>query len=363
MSIMKEKFELLLIYVTIGIIAAGTTGWFLYQHKLEYWKAQACSTFRVAMAKELQERSGIEVHFYASGKMSLPMDSIDLKKEPVKVSLENEYGKRDYFIPYEKHIHNVERSSDIRGMHSYLLHIKPLKADSLNRIWENLLAEMEFPGKTMVRISVADWCEHETYAYSGDSLYVAKSDSIISYYLGYRCEIGVTGYIHYSWWVILTTQDKVLLCILVLSCSLLFFVQEQVAHIYRRLLVKEIPVVVEKEVPVIVVEKSQAHIYQLEENLYYDTDSGRLSKSNAYVQLPPLPAKLMLGFLEAENYRLSINEIMELLWPDGTATSVKVHTTIKRLRQKLSEISDWQIVNGDFGYQLKTPHSIEEFPQ
>ena len=359
---MKEKTKLLMIYAAIGIIAAGITAYFLYQNRIEFWKAQACSTFRVALAKELHERSGIEVYFYANGKMSLPTDSIDLKKEPIKVWLKSELGERDFLIPYEKHIHNVERSSDMRGMHSYLLHIQPLVADSLNRIWTSLLTEMKFPGKTIVHISIADWLEHDTYTYSDDSLYVAKSDSLISYYLGTRCEVGVTGYMYYPWWIVFTIKDTVLLCILILCCFLLFFIQEYIVRIYRSFFVKEISVIIEKEVPVFVAEKCQAHIYQLEEGLCFDADSRKLywANTNRSVKLTSLPAKLLQGLLEAKKYRLTVNEIMELLWSDGSGTSERVHTTIRRLRNRLSEISDWLIENENLGYQLKSPHFIEE---
>ncbi len=359
---MKEKTKLLLIYTAMGIIAAGITAYFLYQNRMEFWKAQACSAFRVALVKELHERSGIEIYFSRSGNISLPTDSIDLKKEPIEITLESEYGRRNFLIPYEKHIHNVERYSDIRGMHSYLLHVKPLVADSLNRIWENLLTEMEFSGKTIVRASVADWSEHETYTYSDDSLYVAKSDSLISYYLGTRCEVGVTGYLYNPWWMAFTIKDQVLLCILVICCFLLFFIQEYIAKVYRCFFVKKVPVIIEKKVPVFVAEKSQAHICQLEKDLHFDADSRKLYwiNTNRFVKLTSLQAKLLQGFLEAKNYRLTINEIIELLWADGSGTSERVHTTIKRLRDCLSEISDWRIVNENLGYQLKSPHSIEE---
>lgn len=357
---MKESTKQLFIYAAIGIIAAGITAYFLYQNRMEFWKVQACSTFRVALAKELHERSGTEVYFYMNGKMSLPTDSLDLKKEPIKVWLKSELGERDFLIPYEKHIHNIEHSSEIRGIHSYLLHIQPLVADSLNRIWENLLTEMEFPGKTIVQTSLTDWSEHETYTYSDDSLYVSKSDSLVSYYLGTRCEVGVTGYMYYPWWMVFTTKDKVLLCILVICCFLLFFIQEYIARVYRRFFVKEVSVIIEKEVPIFVVEESQAHIYRLEEEFHFDADSRKLYRADRYVELTPLPAKLLKGLLEAKDYRLSVNEIIELLWPDGSGTSERVHTTIKRLRNYLSDISDWRIENENLGYQLKSPHSIEE---
>lgn len=360
MKKLGENLQMLLIYVAIGIISACITGYFLYQYKAGLWKAQACSTLRTALKQELQKRDSKDIYFATSGNTSLPSDSIDIKKEPIKVTIESEYGKKDFFIPYDKHIHNIERPSDIRALHSCILAMAPLKADSLNMVWENLLVPIGFPGRTNVRISVVDWWEHETYAYSGDSLYVTKSDSLITYYLGYCCEIGVTGYMHYPWWKAFTTKDKILLCIIVLCCFLLFFIQEHIVRVYRRFFVKEVPVIVEKEIPVIAVEKSQAHIYQLEDDLYFDADSGKLSRTDACVMLSSLPAKLLQGFLEAENYLLSNNEIMELLWQDGTGTSERVHTAITRLRKELSKISNWEIANGNSSYRLKMPHSIEE---
>lgn len=356
----KEDLKLLLVYAVIGIIAAGTTGWFLYQNRMKFWKEQACAAFRVALMEELQKRKEVETYYAFSGNMSLPIDSIDSKMEPITVSMESEYGKKDFVIPYEKHIHNIERSSSLRALYSYVLERFPLKADSLNAVWGNLLSEMGFYGKTIVRVVVTDWWERENCAYSDDSLLVAKSDSLTSKYLGYRCEVGTTGYMYYPWWTTLTIKDKILLCALVFCCCLLFFIQEYIVKAYRYCFVREVTVVVEKEIPVVMVEKNQAHIYQLEDDLRFDTGVAMLIRRDARVQLTAMPAKLLQVFLEAENRRLSVNEIMELLWSGNAVDSARVYTIIKRLRKELAKISDWEITNENGSYQLKNPHSIEE---
>lgn len=344
----RENLELLLICMVIGIIAACITGYFLYENKKEYWEVQARDTFDEALTEEMQKRSGMEVFFCTEGNIHMPVDK---KKEPITVFMETEYGKKNFVIPYEKHTHNIIRSSDQRMLYTYLLYKDPLKADSLNMIWSDLLAKVKFPGKTIVRVSVTDWWEHETNSYSNDLSYLSKSDSLVSCYLGYRCEVGVTGFTYSAWWKVLTLKDKILLGALVVASLLLFFVQEFMIRIYRRLFIKEIPV--------IAMDKSQSHIYQLEDDCFFDAGSMNLKSSAVNVKLTPLPATLLQGFLDAQDNKLSINEIMMLLWPDGTGTSERVHTTIRRLRKYLSEI-DWVVENGNSAYQLKNRHSIEE---
>ena len=307
---------MLLTCVAIGIIAAIITGWFLYQNRMEFWKTQARSTFRVALGEELQKRN-MEIPFYVEENIDLSiMDANDRKKELIKVSMISKYGEKSFIIPYEKHIHNIERPSDWRLIRSIVLEDHPLIADSLNLLWKELLGQIEYPGKTVVRISVTDWWEHEACSYSEDSLYLSKSDSLDTHYLGYRCEVGVTGYLYGPWWMIFSWKDMFLLGALIVCCTLLYFV----------------------------------HDYMLK--------NGDLC-----LKLTPLSAKLLRGFLDAKDFKLSNDEILNLLWPDGNGTLNNLHTNIKRLRGYLSRISNYKIENKNFSYQLKNPHFIEEIPE
>ena len=104
--------------MVIGIIAACITGYFLYENKKEYWEVQARDTFYEALTEEVQKRSGMEVFFCTEGNIHLPVDK---KKEPITVFMETEYGKKNFVIPYEKHTHNIIRSSDQRMLYTYLL--------------------------------------------------------------------------------------------------------------------------------------------------------------------------------------------------------------------------------------------------
>ena len=126
----RGRRQMLLIYVAIGIIAAVITGWFVYQNRMEYWETQARSAFRVALGKELQKRNEVDVYFSSSGNIRLPDDSIDIKKEPIKVEMESEYGKKDFFVPYEKYFHNVDTPS------INIFTCLPLKPSNINCISE-----------------------------------------------------------------------------------------------------------------------------------------------------------------------------------------------------------------------------------
>lgn len=110
----------------------------------------------------------------------------------------------------------------MQGICSYLLHVSPLDADSLNRFWNRRLEAMGFPGTAETRISVTDWWERDSYAYSADSLSVSGLDSLTTFYLGLRCEVGATGYLHTPWRMMLSWRDGIGLGAVVALCILLF---------------------------------------------------------------------------------------------------------------------------------------------
>lgn len=368
----KEDKIWLWLYALIGIVAAGVTGWYLCQNRQDFWRTQARSAFKMALQEEMRKWKDIDVFISREkGLIRLPDDSIYIKKEPMKVSLTSEYGKKDFLIPYEKYGYNIElNSSELRGIHTCLLHESPLDVDSLNFFWKRRLAEMGFSGTTVVRIVVSDWEERDSYTYSADSLYLSKSDSLSTYYIGCRCEVGVTGYLYHPWWKALVGTDWGLLVALIAGCILLFFLQEHISRTYRRFFIKdklvveevEVPVIIEKEVPVVVSRESHPHIYPLEEGACFDADSRLLKKGDESVKLTPLPAKLLRGLLDAEGYRLSNEEILQLLWTDGTGTSNRLHQNTKRLRTYLSQISICTLENENFAYRLNIPVSSKKSP-
>lgn len=347
---MRENIKLLLITLVIGIIVAGITAYFLYQDRKEQWNEYARKAFTEALKEEIQKRSEVKVYFATQGQVGL---SSPEKEFPTEVPFTSKCGKKIYPIPSYKRQHNIASDVNQRMLQSYVLEERPLKVDSLQQVWENLLAKMNFPGKGIIRLSIIDLLNRERQIFSSDSVFALRSDSLLSYYIGFRYENGVTGFVSYSWWSSLGLKDKLLLGGIIVFCILLYFIGKKASWLYHRFLVKEIPV--------IVVEKNQAHIYQLDD-VFFDVEKKKLRKGKTIVNMYSQSVILLHGFLTAENYTLSANDILELLWTDGSGTSERMHTAISRLRGNLREVSNWTLDSGNNCYQLKMPHSIEVKP-
>lgn len=347
---MRENIKLLLVYITIGVTVAGITTYFLYQDRKEQWNEYARKAFTEALKAEIEKRNEMKVYFVTQGETSL---SSPEKEFPKEVRLKSKHGEIIYPIPLNKRFHNITNDINQRILQGYVLEKSPLKADSLQLVWENHLKKVEYPGKGIIRLSIIDLQKQEKQTFSCDSALIMKSDSLISFYIGFRYENGVTGLVSYSWWKTLGLKDKLLLGSIVVFCILLYFIVEKSSWLYRRFFVKEMPV--------IAVEKSKAHIYQLDDVLF-DVEQNLLKSGDVIVKMNSQAVILLHGFLKAENYKLSVNEIFKLLWPDGSGTSERMHTAIGRLRKYLAEVSNWTIDKGYLYYQLKMPHSIEEKP-
>ncbi len=352
----KGKHKGLLCFLVVSVFVGGIAVFALHRYRVESWKEQARHTFREALQDELKKRD-IHVFFYSSGYSRLYNDL----KDTVTMQ-RSESEKKDFIIPPERLSNYMGESSISRLMHSYILEKYPLQADVVADNWRKRLAEKGFLGKTTVRIAVLDWDEHEASTFSGDSSYVAKSDSLVSYYIGKRCEVASTGYIHCSWLSAFTVSDMVLLCFFVLFCVLLYLCRSYICVLYYRMLRGSSPaqpaslvsIEVGEQNPVMAVAESGPHVYRLEDGLLFDADSRILRKGDKTVKLTASLAKLLKHFLEAQEYRLSMSEIKQILWPeDMEVADSRVHTMVGRLRKSLSEISEWQIVNGILCYQLK----------
>lgn len=358
---MKENTKLLLIYVAIGLVSAITTAYFLYQHRKEDWNKYAQRSFTEVLRKELQKREMKNLPYAFWGVMAPSSPKDTLQNDSLKeVTVITAAGEKTYWIPAFKLDRNLEDDPKMRMLHSYILEMHPLMADSLNLGWTKSLLEMGFSGKNTVKVSVIDLLEHETEHYSGDSLVLNETDRLFSFYIGCRSEVEITGFLYLPWWKTVFLKDLVLLCGIVIICSLFPFLLKRINRFYRTSFVKTKVVTIEKQIPVIVTEKSKNRIYQLDAGVLFDYDLRQLRKDDKIEALTSQLADLLKLFLEADNYLLTTVEIAEALWPNSIDAKNSIYTAIKRLRESLSHLSLCTVDNKNSSYQLKIPYSIEE---
>lgn len=358
---MKENTKLLLIYVTIGLVSAITTAYFLYQYRKEHWNEYARRSFTEVLRKELQKREMKDLPYVFWGVMASSSPKDALQNDSLKeVTVITAAGEKIYRIPAFKFDCNLEDNPKMRMLHSYILEMHPLVADSLNLGWTKALQEMGFSGKNIVKVSVIDLLEHETEHYSGDSLAVTETDRLFHLYIGCRSEVEITGFLYIPWWKTFFLKDLVLLCGIVMICSLLQFLLKRINRLYRTYFVKTKILTIEKQTPVIVTEKSKNRIYQLDAGVLFDYDLRQLRRSDKIEALTSQLADLLKLFLESENYILTTVEIADALWPNSIDAKNSIYTAIKRLRESLSRLSLCTVDNKNSSYQLKIPHSIEE---
>ena len=208
--------------------------------------------------------------------------------------------------------------------------------------------------KTHTRITVWDFQEQPSSAFSKNVQKFSQTDSLLSYYMGFRCEVEATGYASCEWWLL---SDWRLLAIggVCAGIELLFFIFGKM-YCYRK---NRQPEEVEQEgLPVIVVTVEQSPVYQLGEHTFFDAERMELIKEEQVVKLTPQTAVLLEKFLQAEGHTLSTSLISETLWPNGSGSQERIHTLIRRLRKSLGELTALQIKFKNDSYHLIIPHFI-----
>ncbi|MFR7495978.1 MAG: hypothetical protein ACLUVZ_01955 [Bacteroides stercoris] len=349
------RIKIMIVLTGLAIILTAISVFYWRQDKVEQWNGIACTTLKEALNEDLQSRCDLKVEHYGKGGFT----SIETKI-PRSIFIISERGRREYEIDSCKHIHNIMSDPHMRQITGMVLEERPLVADTINSIWKRLLDKEKIAGQTKVRISVTDLDNHTTSESSAAPRKMA-CDSLLSCYIGYRCEIEVTGFIHYAWLDNIGIMDGIILSSPLLIMLVLylggFFFKDKLSSCF----IKKVPVVIEKEVPVIAVEKTVSHIYQLENGLLFDLeDSSLRALGKEPEHLYPQSKLLLKAFLEAENNILSSGDIMSLLWPDGNGTLGKVHQAITRLRSSLTKVSQIVLSNNGYTYHLILPHFIEE---
>lgn len=180
--------QLLLIVYILMVLCLLIDLYNNFQIHKQDWNNQMRTTFVNALKESLAAR-GRENLFIVSQTSRVGLD----KKDSVIVVKIN-IGEGDMFfsVPLYKHNHNITEIPMQRILDSVIVEDQPLNADSLNRLWDTLLIDRGFSGKTDIRISVSDLSENVSTVYAQGGQHYPKADSLFTYYIGYRCETEIT---------------------------------------------------------------------------------------------------------------------------------------------------------------------------
>lgn len=326
-----------------------------YKSHLESWNKVAGETFEEALWKDLESRGELKVKHY--GKSSLV--SVETKN-PQSVFMITKDGKKEYKMDSCKHVNNVVSNPRMRQLHSIVLEKHPILPDTLNAIWKYYLNRKNIMASTGVRVSVTDLDNRIKSEFSKPFEATLLKDSLLYRYAGYRSEIKIMGFVKYAWFNNMGIKDYFLFSIPLLIAALLYITGTVFMDKIKKRFKKEEPMIIEKEVPVIVKDENETHIYKLAGGILFDVKASLLKKGDMSIHLTPQAKNLLKVFVKAKDYRLTNDEIILHLWAANNGTLPKVHKSVARLREQITEIPEMEIINDDGAYQLIISHSIEE---
>ena len=340
-------------------ISLASTGWYVYSIYQDYlqkkteWDEEARETFREAVDMEVKKISQIPVQIIA---VNVP--EVSTLEEPYKeyVQWTSQYGERSYFIPFHKFQNSYITNWNKKIGLSLLLEEHPIAADTLNWRWDSLLIHRDIAVQTRVRCTITDVLKHTDTVYSEKKV---VTDSLISIYLGHRCEVGLTGYIAYPrWWNTLTSQQAILLFLPWILCILFIVFHDRIMKVlYPQ------PIIVEKKIKEFIpvekiiqaVDSPQDKIdeYKFLDGTRFVKSTGELHGANGrVVSLSPQEILMLTVFIEAESHQVAMDEVIDRIW-GAIGNSAKFHRLLQRLRNSLKEVTYVTIKNTGRGvYQL-----------
>lgn len=353
---MKRKYYILGLLATLCLLGTGYYAWTLYdahRKQVAEWNEGAKAAFEEALWMEVNKRAEVPIYSYSSEEES----TTTLKERiPDSVSMMTMAGWKKYKVDREKYEHSLIKETVRRGHLGALLRMYPLSIDSLSCHWDSILSEKQILVDNGIRYIYTDLDLQDDTLYSSVGLQLLRLDSLTVKYLGFRCEHELVAYVAYPCRLLSLSLN--ILGGVFLPWGLFVFIIVFYASIERflqRKFVKE--KIVEKEVHVANVQIEKAKIFRLEDDCFFDSLTGTITKDDSVHAIPPQSVLLLNLFLRKENLHLSPSEIDHKLWK-GRGTTDQLHKAIQRLRTELKKVSSDLIiknVNGD--YELKLPIS------
>lgn len=335
-----------------------------YKEQMPEWNALAKETFVEALNLEVQKRGDIAVPVVHA--RSPEVKTLETPFQS-RVTLKSKHGKHDYEIPRVKFDNSLIKDTERRMLLSYVLEKHPLNVNTVNLIWDSLLVRKSVAANTSIRLSTTDLMNKTSAVYSPDSIKVIHGDSLLSRYIGFRCEVEATGFVSYDWWRALKIWPSVTVLLLLWLCFFfLLLYSKRISSFLRQKLVKKETVICIQEKKIVVERKMHLEeevgptgLYELADGTILNSEKGTLTNGEKTKRIQPQLIVLLKLFLCTENCRLTAEDINKELW-QGQGNPNQLYAAISRLRETLKGISSVVVDYRDGYYSLKMPHSIEE---
>lgn len=353
---MKTKHYILGVLALLCSLGTGYYARTLYdahRKQVAEWNEGAKAAFEEALWLEVNKRAEEAIYSSSSGESGITT----LKERvPDSVSVMTIEGWKKYKVDREKYEHSLIKETRKRGHLGALLRVYPLSIDSLSFHWDSILSEKQMLVKNRIRYVYTDMELQNDTLYSSAGQQLSRLDSLTVKYLGFRFEHELVAFVAYPCRLLnlfLNILGGVVLPWGLFVCIIVFYAS--IERFFQRKFVKE--KIVEKEVHVADIQIEKAKIFCLEDDCFFDSLTGSITKGESVHAIPPQSVLLLDLFLRKENLHLSPSEIDHKLWK-GRGTTDQLHKAIQRLRTELRKVSSDLIiknVNGD--YELKLPIS------
>lgn len=372
-----------------------------YQKNVEAMRTESEDLLVEVLKKELHRKQQELNLFYIS---KVTVDTV-----PLIIRVTTSEGVKSYAVDAKKSKKNISQNMAERSWHS------AVSVDTLHQLWDRGLKRHKIFAKTDVHMSIThldNTISHFKCKNSNDLCSVTQK---ITVYIGNRCELEIIGFWSYSWWTVYQYHStpfevigSVAAALIIVFCGW-YLVKKYITKIrndkrhlandwdrerkvriqlekdQKRLEAKQREyekrikdlsargeeyeeerksmekILKEYEIQIQKLKElresgKEPLLYILSPRVTFDSYAKLLICGDQTIPLTSQACRLLDAFLNAPDYILTYEELLECLWKDGSGGMVRLRVAISRLRIVLSVDPEITVFQRDIDkYQLILP--------
>ena len=378
-----------------------------YQRNMEAMYTETEYLLKEVLNEELH-RKQLELNmFYVS---RIVVDTV-----PLTIRVTTSEGVKTYTVDFQKSKKNISQSMAERSWHSIVCMKSCLSTDSLQQLWNERLKKSKIFANTDIHISITHLDNTTSYFKCKTCDDLCFGTHKITFYVGNRCEIEITAFWSYLWQAIYQYNSTPFEVIgIVAAVLIIIFCSWYLTKIYiskirndRRRLAndrdreRKVRMQLEKDQKRLEVKQKEYErrikdlslkgeereeerksmekilkeykmqiqklkelresgkeplLYILSSKVTFDSYAKLLICGDQSISLTSQACQLLDTFLNAPEYILTYEELLECLWKDGSGDMIRLRVAISRLRIVLSVDPEISIFQKDINkYQLVLP--------